>query len=58
MPNGFRLVRIVPVGNGSKRVTIPKEMLDEVFGDTEYVAVSREKAGLLLSPVEVRPKSK
>ena len=58
LPPGFRLVRLVPVGNGSHRVTIPKDMLVELFGEDEYVAISRTKNGLLLAPVEVTPKMK
>jgi len=54
IPQGFRLVRLIPVGNGSKRITLPKTMIDEVFGDSEYIAISKVKNGLRLTPVEVR----
>jgi len=55
LSDGFRLVRLIPVGNGSRRITLPKNMLDEVLGNSEYVAVSKDRGGLRLTPVEVKP---
>lgn len=55
LSNGFRLVRLIPVGNGSRRITLPKDMLDEVVGKSEYIAVSKDRGGLRLMPVEVTP---
>jgi hypothetical protein len=56
MLSDFKLVRIVPVGNGSKRITIPKEMLTEILGEDEYAAISKENGRLVIRPVEVKPK--
>jgi hypothetical protein len=55
MSENYRLVRLIPVGNGSRRVTLPKEMLDEIVGKSEYMAVSKDKGSLRLTPVEVKP---
>ena len=55
MSENLRLIRLIPVGNGSRRVTLPKEMLDDILSESsDYVAISREERGLLLSPVEIK----
>ena len=55
MSETLRLVRLIPVGNGSRRVTLPKEMLDEIVGESEYLAISKDRGSLRLTPVEIKP---
>ena len=52
-----RIVRIVSTGTGSKRITIPKRMLDAVLGDDEYAAVSMERGRIIVRPIKVQVKS-
>lgn len=52
----FRLVRVVPTGTGSKRITIPKDLLTEVLGNSEYATISKREGGLIIQPAEVRPR--
>jgi len=51
-----RIVRIVSTGTGSKRITIPKRMLDAVLGKSEYAAVSVERGRIIVRPVKVQVK--
>jgi hypothetical protein len=50
------LVRVVPTGTGSKRITIPKDLLTEVLGNSEYATISKKEGGLIIQPAEVRPR--
>jgi hypothetical protein len=50
------LVRVTDTGTGSKRITIPKSLLESKLGNTEYALISEDKDGLLIRPAEVRAK--
>ena len=53
----FKIVLVVPTGTGSKRITIPKEILTAVLGDSEYAAVGRNGQGqIVVEPVTIRMK--
>jgi len=51
----FKIVRVVSTGTGSKRITIPKNMLDAILGDSEYAAVAQEDGHITVRPVKVQP---
>lgn len=55
MLSEFKIVRVVSTGTGSKRITIPKNMLDAVLGDSDYAAVAQEDGHIVVRPVRVQP---
>jgi hypothetical protein len=52
--NNVRLVRVVPTGTGSKRITIPKDLLNDVLGDSEYAIIDKKGGILTIQPAEIR----
>jgi hypothetical protein len=50
-----KIVRVVPTGTGSKRITIPKRMLDAVLGESEYATVAHEDDHIIVRPVKLQP---
>lgn len=43
MSDTFRLVKLVSGNAGSKRITIPKEIVDKLgIGDADYIAMTYE----------------
>ncbi len=50
------LVRVTDTGTGSKRITIPKNLLDDVLGDSKFALIGKKEDGLLIRPAEVRAK--
>ncbi len=52
------MVRVIPTGTGSKRITIPKTLLEDVLGDSEYALIGKEEDGLLIRPAEIRAAKK
>ena len=49
----FKVVRVVPTGTGSKRITIPKEIVDNVVGDSQYVKVAQQDNHIIVEPLEL-----
>jgi hypothetical protein len=50
----LKIVRVVSTGTGSKRITIPKKILDEVLGDSEYATVAHEDDHIIVRPVKLQ----
>jgi hypothetical protein len=50
------LVRITDTGTGSKRITIPKPLLESKLGNSEFALISEREDGLLIRPAEVKAK--
>jgi hypothetical protein len=47
----FKIVRVIPTGSGSKRITIPKAVMTDVLGDAEYVAIVPKAKEIIIQPV-------
>ncbi len=47
----FRIVKVFPTGSGSKRITIPKDVMTDVLGDAEYVALVPKAKEVIIQPV-------
>lgn len=52
---GSVLIRITDTGTGSKRITIPKNLLEDVLGDSKFALIDKNKDGLLIRPAKVTP---
>lgn len=47
----FKIVKVFPTGSGSKRITIPKDVMTDL-GDPEYVALVSKGKEVFIQPVQ------